>query len=163
MGNSMPPAASFDLVDSVARVRGDDIEVVLVNPKIDDLVSPPVLVLTRGKRTVEASGELGDGRLTVHAARGSVTDGIWSIAAKTTTGAKQRIQARLLVQANRPLVLLWGATTPVRTEPKPAPTGVHRAAATAGVALDRVLSVLPPDRAADLRGRARRAARAVIR
>ena len=166
MGNSLPPPASFDLVDSVARTRDGDVELVLANPTIDDLASPPVLVLKQGKRTLEAAGALvgepDERRLTVRAPRARVTDGIWSIAAKTASGGQQPIQARLLVQANRPLVLLWGAKTPDRTEPEPR-TGVRHAAASAGVALDRVLSVLPPDKAVGLGERARRAARAVIR
>ena len=164
MGNSMPPPAAFDLVDSYARLRGSNIEIVLADAKIDEAPAAPSIVLAKDKKSVTAAGELtesGAGRhLVVRTPRSSLNDGIWTIAVQTNGTETRRMEARLLVQGTRPLVLLWGA----KAGPSHAPA-VHKRKIVAfgGRALDRALSVLPPTTAAATRSAIRRQARKILR
>jgi hypothetical protein len=116
MGNSAPPPAAFDLVGSYARRRDTDVELVLTEPKIELVDSPAVVELRKDDAVVEATGELveaaGVRRLTVRAPRAQLSDGVWTLALRRTDDAPHRLEARLLVQGARPLVLLWGAKTP---------------------------------------------------
>ena len=65
------------------------------------------------------------------------------------------------MQGERPLVLLWGAKGSSSIEPLPTSPAAKRAAAAGGRVLDRALTVLPDDRAKQVRGRIRRIARRV--
>lgn len=165
MGDSMPPPASFDLVGSFARRRGSDVEIVLAKPQVTGSASATV-ALSKGGSTVQADGELAEdeagGKLVVRAPRSEFSDGIWTMVLRSDEGNKP-LAARLLVQGERPLVLLWGAkTNPSVRAPQRASAGKRRAAATAGRALDRALAALPEDKAMQLRSRARRTAQKVL-
>jgi hypothetical protein len=160
MGDSLPPPATFDLVDSFARRR---------DPKTELIEANAVVRLKYGKRSVDAAGQLVQSpagrRLTVRAPRNQFVNGIWSMSVQTEADGFVPLAARLLVQGDRPLVLLWGATPgrtvlpPVRAVPV---TPKQRAAAVGGRALDSVLSVLPDEKASVVRKKARQAARRVL-
>src|SRR4051794_26554073 len=113
MGDSMPPPTTFDLVESFARRRGGDVEIVLAEPKADIATSSATVQLRRGSATVRAAAELvtdADGRrLIIRAPRERFTDGIWTLQLLEDGEVVQGLAARLLVQGQRPLVLLWGA------------------------------------------------------
>jgi hypothetical protein len=168
MGDSRPPAAAdIDLVSSYARRRGQDIEIVLADPKTELPQTPVRLTLTRGRRTVEASGQLADDapgrRLTVRAPGDRFSDGIWALTLHAGPSTTEQIDARLLVQGRRPLVLLWGATgapslVPKRTQRRAS----ARVITKASHAFDAALSVLPEERARKVRAQAHAAARRVI-
>jgi len=169
MGNSLPPPAGFDLVDSYARRRGDEVEVVLALPA--GTLAPPTAEVTfsSGRRSLNGtatSGEVvGDAsRVILRAPRDQFANGIWSIALKPTLESVERVNARLLVQGERPLVLLWGARTPnseipVRTYPR---YSRQWATAGAGRVLDRALTVLPDKKARRVRQRVRKTARRIL-
>jgi hypothetical protein len=166
MGDSLPPPAEFDLVDSFARRRGDDVEVVLADPKTELIGADHAVVLRRGQAAVEAIGQFADSgttrRLTIRAPRSRFANGTWSLAVRRPDGREAPLAARLLVQGERPLVLLWGAKGG-RSETPPAHTGARRRALSTGRrVLDRALSRLPEARAAQVRGQVRLAARRLL-
>ena len=172
MGDSLPPPAAIDLVGSYARRRGAEVEVVLAAAPLA-LTDGAVVTFARGGRTVVGRGAVtepaGVRTFTVRAARDRFADGVWALTVTTETGAAERIDARLLVQGDRPLVLLWGAAGRPSVVPKasgsPAKASVARrkqAAAAGGRVLERALSVLPEPQAKALRGRARTVARRVL-
>ena len=168
MGNSLPPPAAFDLISSFARQRGSDIEITLAEPKLDLPASEVPLTLRRGEEIVHATGRVeqgvGGARLIVRLPRSAVSNGRWALSLERADGAREPIAARLLVQGARPLVLLWGARNPKSVEPAPR-RGVatrRQGAAVAGRALDRVLTVLPEDKATSVRSNARTIARRVL-
>jgi hypothetical protein len=167
LGDSLPPPAEFDLVDSFARLRGSDAEIVLADPKTDLSGAGTLVRLEMGGQRVQAAAETPDSRLVVRVPRSRLSDGIWSIAvvrAGSDGGESVApLAARLLVQGARPLVLLWGA----KGGKSQAPTGragdVKQRLLRGGAdALDRALTVLPPDRAAEVRRRIRSGARRVL-
>ncbi|MBV9830082.1 MAG: hypothetical protein JOZ82_00685 [Marmoricola sp.] len=161
----------IDFVDSYARLRGDDVEIVLATGEVS-ASNESTLVLSQGDVAVKASTSAatsGDAPLLVAStARAGLSDGTWSIA----LGSGQPFDARLLVQGRRPVVLVLGA----QPMPSRAPARRRRAAGTApaplstkqkvasagGKVLDRALGVLPADRAARARQRARSMARSVL-
>ena len=165
----------IDFVDSYARLRGDDVEVVLATGEVS-ASDEPSLVLSQGDATVKASTSQGSSNgaplLVAATARSGLSDGTWSIA--RTDG--RLFDARLLVQGRRPVVLVLGATpmpsrAPVRRR-RPAAAGApapqslsakQKVASAGGKVLDRALGVLPADRAARARQRARSVARSVLR
>ncbi len=167
MGDSLPPPAGFDLVDSLARLRGADVEIVLREPKAELVESARTIVARKRPTEVTGTVELvrddAGTRLICKVARDQLTDGIWSL---TLRGASDEpVDARLLVQGRRPVVLLWGAKTkhslvPSRRGPA---GGKQRLAASAGHALDAVLRPLPPARAGQVRERVRVVARRVLK
>jgi len=121
MGNSLPPPAEFDLVDSFARVRGSDVEIVLGEPKTDIADDGVTVRLELTGRTVTAQAMLvqeGGRRLVVRAPRSQFSDGVWSLAVIHADGSVAPLAARLLVQGQRPLVLLW-APRPVARRSRP--------------------------------------------
>jgi hypothetical protein len=169
MGDSMPPPATFDLVDSFARRRGEDVEIVLGQPKTDITGSDISVRLKQGRRSVEATARLDEAgtgtRLTVTAPRGAFVDGVWTLEMNPESEEAQQLAARLLVQGDRPLVLLWGAKAGRTSLPRgnsPAATRKRQAAQVGGRALDRALSVLPEPKARALRSRARSTARRLL-
>lgn len=170
MGLSLPPAASIDLVGSFARLRDAEVEIVLAEPEFDHGQEGVTLQLSKGRRRVPSTARVihhDDGRRAVvaRAPRAELTDGTWSLTL-ATAGADdgEPVAARLLVQGARPLVLLWGASGKESLIPAKH-TRVSRsrqAAAVGGVVLDRVLRVLPPERASSVRASARALVRRVM-
>jgi hypothetical protein len=183
VGDSLPPPAGIDLVGSFARQTGADAELVLWEPKMDGPIA--TVQLRKGNRSVDGLVEALDDesgrRLVARVPRAKLSDGIWSVTAQSASGQDEPIDARLLVQARRPLVLLWGGQTTRSRTPKPRPAVAsvrstpagqapaalpplrHQIAAAGGRFLDRRLAALPAERADKLRGAARRAARRVVR
>lgn len=112
MGKSAPPPAAFDLVSSYARVRDDVVEIVVVGARLPVRRATPELVLRqRGHRVVApvevAKADAGK-VLTARAPRGELADGVWTLVLRAG-GGPVRLEAKLLVQGDRPVVLLWGA------------------------------------------------------
>lgn len=170
MGLSLPPAASIDLVGSFARLRNAEVEIVLAEPEFDHGQDELTLQLSRGRRRVVTVARVvhhDDGRREVvaRAPRAELSDGTWSLALATAGADRgEPVEARLLVQGKRPLVLLWGASDKASLVPTKhtRPSQSRQAAAAGGVVLDRILSVLPPERASALRARARSLVRRVM-
>ena len=167
MGLSAPPPASIDLVGSFARRRGSDVELVLWAPT--QAQHATTVELGKGATAVGGSIELvsdpeGD-RWVARVPRAELSDGQWTITVVTPDGERSKVEARLLVQGARPLVLLWGAKSleaGIAPEP-PAPTPRKRAAQAGGRLLDSALRPLPPRRAVAARKSLRRAARRVLK
>jgi hypothetical protein len=166
MGDSKPPNADFDLVDSYARRRGTDIEIILADPHAD-LQAATALTLRRFDSEVQAALETAQSPngpvLVARVPADRLENGRWSAHVTSESGTKQ-ISARLLVQGRRPVVLLWGAhgsatEVPVRTRPA---TSKEGAASIGGKVLDLAVSALPAERAGKIRQSARSAARRVL-
>jgi hypothetical protein len=115
-----PVTLKIDLVDSHARLRGDDVEIVLAG--LSGVVADPAgLVLSRDGSTVSAPAERGTTGAThevrARTPRGGLGDGQWSIV--LAAGDTERpVDARLLVQGLRPVVLLPGAQAPRSVVPQ---------------------------------------------
>lgn len=164
MGKSLPPPATVNLVDSFARRRGEDVEIVLADPTTT--VSPTTEArlrrLPKG-RVVTFAADRDGARLVLRGPRASLADGTWAIRLRDGEDVSP-LDARLLVQGERPLVLLWGATgRPSKLPDVARPSATRKAVSAAGRVLDRALGVLPPERAAAARTKARRVARKVLR
>lgn len=113
MGKSLPPPAEIDLVLSYARRVGDVVELVLGDPQLDLDGAPPVVRLRQaGRRGVEREGRLVHDergrRLVVRVPRKELGRGTWAVLLVGGPQGKVPVQARLLVQGRRPVVLLWG-------------------------------------------------------
>jgi hypothetical protein len=167
VGNSLPPPAEFDLVDSFARVRGADAEIVLAEPKTDIADEGVTVRLELDGRSATAAAELTQERgrrLVVRLPRNQLSDGTWSLAVIHADGSVAPLAARLLVQGARPLVLLWGAKPGRTQEPTGRADAPKARAARAGArALDRALAPLPDAQAKRVRAQARRLARKVLK
>ena len=123
MGNSKPPKAQFDLIGSYARRRGNDVEIVLADP-VDEISSVTEFTLRRAGRDITVPVSLVGGspnRLVGRLPRTQLSDGIWNIRRDAAGGDEFRLGARLLVQGERPLVLLLGAEGPRSVVPKARP------------------------------------------
>src|SRR3954454_15049936 len=167
MGDSLPPPAEFDLVDSFARLRGADAEIVLGDPKTELIGVEQTVRLAQGKRRIDAAAEMSESpvgrRLTVRVPRNRLSNGVWSLRVVHADGSVAPLAARLLVQGRRPLVLLWGAQGKTSQVPAGRPSDVKRRVATTGArVLDRALTVLPDEKAARVRKQVRTAARKVL-
>lgn len=141
MGDSRPPEAAIDLVDSYARRVGDDVEVVLSDP--DGVVAPGATVeLRRGEQRHRASVEVVDAehgehgrRALVRLPRADLRNGTYALrlAAAGDDGEGARpLGCRLLVQGERPLVLLWGQRATPSMTPVPHPRGRDEAGGRGG-------------------------------
>jgi hypothetical protein len=167
MGDSLPPPAEFDLVDSFARLRGDQVEIVLAEPKAELSGSSQTVTLRHDGQAVEASAELidadGTRTLTVRLPRARLSDGVWTVGVRREDGTVAPLAARLLVQGRRPLVLLWGARAGTTHAPAPRRSPSKQRVVSAGKhALDRALAVLPEAKADVVRKQARTAARRLL-
>jgi len=167
MGNSLPPPAEFDLVDSFARLRGADAELVLAEPKTELVAESLTVRLELGDKRIDAAAEATEApagrRLVVRVPRSRLSDGTWSLAVVRPGDDVAPLAARLLVQGARPLVLLWGASGGHTVAPRGRRNDPKKRAARAGArAFDRMVTVLPEQRAAQLRTQARRAARRLL-
>lgn len=121
MGSSKPPAADVDLVDSYARLVGEEVEVVLADP--GPSIGDGATVVLRGRSgahrgTVALLDGDGGRRGVARFERSALSDGQYAVLLEA--GADERpLGCRLLVQGARPLVLLWGAEAPTSQLPVP--------------------------------------------
>ncbi|GAA1923589.1 hypothetical protein GCM10009737_26530 [Nocardioides lentus] len=176
MGKSAPPPAPFDLVNSYARLRGESVELVLNGPKAPGIEQCTEAVLRKGGTKVVGRAVVDDGplgrRVVVTVGRDLLADGRWVVRLRGGDGDPVATRTRLLVQGDRPVVLLWGGSDPESRLPVPrdrstaagsasgAGSDVRATVVRAGSrALDAALSPLPPQR----RDRARQGARRVAR
>jgi hypothetical protein len=122
MGDSLPPKATVDLVASYARRRGDHVEIVLAEPT-ELLDGDTWATLRRGEDRVRAQLRLdttGDERrYVVTCERSALSDGRWALFLQGEGDQEQRVNARLLVDGDRPLSLLWGTHPPKSSRPMP--------------------------------------------
>lgn len=166
MGNSAPPPATIDLVGSYARLRGADAELVFWAPQVAHRAT--VLTLTKGQSRASGTAQFLDDeagqRLVARVPRSSLTDGIWALRLDGENGEDNLVEARLLVQGARPLVLLWGGTGTKSEVPKAgrAPTSKRRAILAGERVVDRALQVLPAEQAIKVRAIVSRTARRVL-
>lgn len=166
MGLSAPPPASIDLVGSYARRHGPDAELVLWAPSEGRDATSLELQGAAGGVTapVQLVADDQGERLVARAPRAQLSDGQWSLALLLPDGRRAKVQARLLVQGERPLVLLWGGHN--RETGVAAPKAVparKRLARTGGRLLDAALRPLPARQAVAARGALRRSARRMLR
>lgn len=175
MGQSLPPPATLDLVGSFARRNGSSVELLLARSDLPGSTGPLVVELSKGSRSVVGSaavhtlGEGSDVRASVPA--GALSDGVWTIQLGVQ-GEDERVpvSARLLVQGQRPVVLLWGEKTKKSVLPAGRPSlrvggraaAARRAALTGSKALDRGLKVLPDQQAEKVRRTVRKVAKSVL-
>jgi hypothetical protein len=122
---SKPPPAEIDLVDSYARRDGDDVVLSLARPAME--VPAGAMIVLRGAGSRHAAeptlrDEGGVRRLTARVPRSALGDGTYVVRLRTPD-RNLRLGCRLLVQGDRPVVLLWGDKTPASTLPvsRPAP------------------------------------------
>src|SRR6478735_15952 len=104
---------AVDQVDSHVRMRGSEVELVLCGLP-GDVGDGAKLVLSRDGITATAPVEVrgsGDVRdLVARVPRSALSDGQWGL---TLTGSEElTVDVRLLVQGDRPLALLLGASSP---------------------------------------------------
>ena len=157
MGNSQPPPTQVDLVDSYARLVGDEVEIVLADPALD-VPADGIVVLRQGKRRRDARHRLVEDeagrRLVARIERARLGDGIWALRLRTSEGSTHW-GCRLLVQGRRPLVLLWGSSSPASTLPDPHPRD-DRSSAKRAAALGRRAAARAVREARSVSGRLRR-------
>lgn len=166
MGMSAPPPASIDLVGSYARRRGGDVELVLWAPtEATDAVAVELRrqsMVVRG--TVQFVQDARGERLVAVAPRAQLSDGQWTISAVTPDDQHVQVQARLLVQGERPLVLLWGGTLPrpgIESTIGAAPAR-ERAAQVGGQLVTSALRPLPTPVAVSVRTSWKRVVRRLV-
>ncbi|WP_457206232.1 hypothetical protein [Nocardioides sp. P5_C9_2] len=139
MGQSDPPVAEVDLVDSFARLVGGEVEVVLADP--GPVIADGVTVVLRGESGVRR-GTLAlvdddrGRRGAVRFERSTLTDGTYAVCLEGA-GDERPLGCRLLVQGARPLVLLWGAEALPSRLPTP-----HRRSPLGRRPVQRVRSLL---------------------
>ena len=140
MGSSQPPATEVDLIDSYARLAGEQVEVVLADPGPG--IGDGVTVVLRGRRSAQRAtlallDEDCGRRGVVRFERSTLSDGEYAALLVTDAG-ELPLGCRLLVQGARPLVLLWGGDSSKSRLPVPHPrpatpsTPVQRARSFAG-------------------------------
>lgn len=134
MGSSRPPKADISLVDSYAHRSGVNARLVLADPRVEVPAEATALLRHRKAHAeLEVSCGLIDDergrRLVIQVPLASLRDGIWTIRLRTADGTSS-LGCRLLVQGDRPLVLLWGAKASPSILPRPHP----RSPAPAGAA-----------------------------
>jgi hypothetical protein len=171
MGQSLPPPATLDLVGSYARRNGAAVDLLLARSDLPSSTGPLVVHLARGSHSVtgtasvRASGDGSDVVAKVPAKR--LSDGTWSIRLGVDGDDETvPVSARLLVQGDRPVVLLWGekaGKTMLPTARRGRSGTVTRRVVVGGSkALDAGLKVLPEPTAAKVRSTVRKVARTVL-
>lgn len=113
MGDSRPPRAVLDLVQSYAYRQDGQVRIVLSDPQTE-IGTNPFLVMRQGPRKLKAPAtvteEDGVTTLVAEVPGGRRLRGVWALFLNAEDLTKVRLQARLLVQGpKRPVVLLWGA------------------------------------------------------
>jgi hypothetical protein len=127
MSESEPATSRIDHVASYVRLRDGQVELEIVEPTVAIARRHPQLTLRRGRQRVNIRGDFVKNeavrKVTATVPRGDLTDGVWRIILRPGGNRPTRLDARLLVQGERPLVLLWGA----EAEPSrvPAPRAAH--------------------------------------
>lgn len=164
MGNSKPPAAVIDLVDSYACRHDGQVQIVLVDPQAP-IGEKPVIVMRRGNDRLKAPAQLIEDergrRLVALVPRGRRLRGTWKLKLVSEGHPRVRLQARLLVQGpHRPVVLLWGHRSDTSRLPEPHPRESEETHDGAPRRLaSKAVSMLPEGTADQLRrrfGRSRR-------
>lgn len=158
--------AGIDLEDSFARLRGQSVEIVLVSPALTLPDGEASARLRKGRHAVAFSAEsITDERghrIVLTGPRAELTDGAWTVAL-VVAGVSHPVDARLLVQGERPVVLLWGALPLPSRLPTPnaaAPAQKAQKAVLAGRRVaERALQALPPEQALKTRRVLRKAVR----
>ena len=112
MGDSRPPgSAPVNVVNSYARRRGGRVEVVLADPATPLDSGDPVVVLRDGRQRVRSAATVVDDargrRLVASFPLAELGDGQYRVVVRTAD-ARTSAGLRLLVQGDRPVVLLWG-------------------------------------------------------
>ncbi len=159
---------SVDLVGSCARrsVTGDVVLSVTGLPT--QHVGEVPLHLRQGRRRrrttarLTASSRLDRaGDLVATVPRAALPDGVWTLSVALPGEPVRRLDARLLVQGRRPVVLLWGAVGKRSRppEPKTRRTPRDRFVSAGSRVLDLGVRVLPPGRRTEARQAMRRVAR----
>ena len=107
MGAVSAEPLTFDVVDSHARLRGHEVEIVLSG--LDEVRTEDArsLDLSRDGLSVTAPAKGAGTDVRARTPRSGLVDGQWSIALDG-----RPVAARLLVQGARPIVLLIGAKAP---------------------------------------------------
>lgn len=170
MGQSLPPPATLDLVGSFARRNGSDVDLLLARSDLPNSTGALVVHLARGSKSVTGTAsvrESGEGSDVVAKVPAKhLSDGTWTI----RLGVKGDdetvpVTARLLVQGQRPVVLLWGEKDPKSAVPtsRGASTVARRVAVSGSKVLDAGLKVLPDPAAAKVRTSVKKVAKSVLR
>lgn len=165
MGDSKPPKATFDLIDSYAKLQGENAQIVLHHPQFD-ILEPANLILIQGAKRRRTEATVVDGpsgkQVLASVPRSSLSDGTWNV--RLRSGERNSLlNVRLLVQGERPLVLLWGSRALPSPLPDPHPRPLHPAAKVAAGAKatgrtlgHKVLTKLPKQQADTVRKVVRR-------
>lgn len=169
MGQSLPPPATLDLVGSYARRNGSNVDLLLARSDLPGSTGPLVVHLARGSKKVTGTAAVQVARegsdVVASVPARQLSDGTWTIRLGVEGDDETvPVTARLLVQGQRPVVLLWGekdgkSVVPTR---RSSPTVARRVAVRGGQALDAGLKVLPDGAADKVRTTVRKAARTVL-
>jgi len=123
MTKSKPPPSRIDHVASHVRLLDGQVELEIVEPQVEIVRRHPKLTLRRGRQRVDVRADFikNDVLRTVYATipRADLGDGVWSMVLRPGGNRPTRLDARLLVQGQRPLVLLWGAEAAPSRVPAP--------------------------------------------
>jgi hypothetical protein len=166
-----PAPLPLDLVGSCARrsVNGDVLLSVAGLPTWH--VGEVLLHLRQGPRRRRTTARLTASSRLDHAAdlvatvpRAVLSDGVWTLSVALPGEPVRPLDARLLVQGRRPVVLLWGAVGNVSRlpEPKTRRTPRDRFVSVGSRLLDLSVRVLPPGRRTEARQAMRRVARKAL-
>ena len=170
MGQSLPPPATLDLVGSFARRNGAAVDLLLARSDLPSSTGPLVVHLARGSHVVTGTAAVrqtaGGSDVVASVPAKRLTDGTWSIRLGVEGDDETvPVSARLLVQGERPVVLLWGekaGKTALPVARRGGGTVARRVATSGGKALDAGLKVLPESAATKVRSSVRKVARTVL-
>jgi hypothetical protein len=127
MSEPKPHPSRIDHVASHVRLRDGQIDLEIVGPQVEISRRHPKLTLRQGPQRVDGRADFikHDDVRTVSATipRADLSDGIWRIFLRPGGNRPTRLDARLLVQGQRPLVLLLGAEAQPSLVPGPRVTG----------------------------------------
>jgi hypothetical protein len=157
-----------DLVGSCARrsVTGDVVLSIAALPTRH--VGEVPLHLRKGPRRSRTTARLTassrldqSGDLVATVPRAALPDGVWTLSVALPGERVRPLDARLLVQGRRPVVLLWGAVGKVSRPPEPKTSRTRRDqfVSAGSRVLDLSVRVLPPGRRTEARQAMRRVAR----
>ena len=170
MGQSLPPPATLDLVGSFARRNGPAVDLLLARSDLPSSTGPLVVHLARGSHAVTGTASVrqtSTGTDVVASVPAKhLTDGTWSIRLGVDGDDETvPVSARLLIQGERPVVLLWGekaGKTALPVARRGSGTVARRVARGGSKALDAGLKGLPEPAATKVRSTVRKVARTVL-